>query len=121
MDAGGPGAPGRAGHKRHRAGAGPAAGCGGCGMTGVAGQNGLKVKELGVEEGPGVKRESGLDAERVARAALSRLMEPQDTAGLALVQIAGATDALRIATGQVAAGPDLEREITLLLADSGAG
>jgi len=66
-------------------------------------------------------RESNVDAERVARAALSRLMEPQDTAGLALVQIAGATDALRIATGQLGAGPDLECEITQLLADSGAG
>ncbi len=88
-------------------------------MTGVAGRSGLK--ELGVEKEPGVKKETGLDAERVARAALSRLMEPQDTAGLALVQIAGAIDALRIATGQISAGPDLEREITLLLADSGAG
>ncbi|HEY1155280.1 MAG TPA: DNA-processing protein DprA, partial [Arthrobacter sp.] len=61
-----------------------------------------------------------LDAERLARAALSRLMEPQDAAGLALVQLAGATDALRIAGGQVKAGPGLEQEISALLADSGA-
>lgn len=59
------------------------------------------------------------DIERRSRAALSRLMEPQDAAGLALVQVAGAVDALRIATGQVAAGPDVEREITALLADGG--
>jgi DNA processing protein len=47
-------------------------------------------------------------------------MEPQDAAGLALVQVCGAVDALRIATGQVAAGPELEQEITALLTDSGS-
>jgi DNA processing protein len=57
--------------------------------------------------------------ERLARAALSRLMEPQDAAGLALVQAAGPTDALRIATGVVKAGPGLEQEITRLLAEAG--
>lgn len=62
-----------------------------------------------------------MDNERIARAALSRLMEPQDAAGLALVQAAGAIDALKIATGQAAAGPALERELTGLLADNGAG
>lgn len=59
--------------------------------------------------------------ERAARAALSRLMEPQDAAGLALVQAAGAEDALRIATGQLKPGPSLEQEITGLLAEAGAG
>lgn len=59
--------------------------------------------------------------ERRSRAALSRLMEPQDAAGLALVQAAGAVDALRIATGQLSAGPELEREITALLSDWGPG
>ncbi|MDQ5861035.1 MAG: DNA-protecting protein DprA, partial [Actinomycetota bacterium] len=62
-----------------------------------------------------------MDNELIARAALSRLMEPQDAAGLALVQAAGAADALRIATGQQAAGPALEQEITALLAENGAG
>lgn len=62
-----------------------------------------------------------MDNERIARAALSRLMEPQDAAGLALVQATGALDALKIAIGQVAAGPALEQEITGLLADNGAG
>ncbi|HEY9355659.1 MAG TPA: DNA-protecting protein DprA, partial [Arthrobacter sp.] len=42
-----------------------------------------------------------MDNERIARASLSRLMEPQDAAGLALVKAAGAGDALRIATGQL--------------------
>lgn len=64
--------------------------------------------------------EAALTPERLARAALSRLMEPQDAAGLALVQAAGAVDALRIATGQASAGPALEQEITALLADTGA-
>ncbi|WP_426298115.1 DNA-processing protein DprA [Arthrobacter sp. R-11] len=57
--------------------------------------------------------------ERIARAALSRLMEPQDAAGLALVRLAGASDALRIATGQLTAGPALEQEMTALLLDGG--
>ncbi|MFC8408955.1 DNA-processing protein DprA [Arthrobacter sp. NPDC057259] len=59
--------------------------------------------------------------ERTARAALSRLMEPQDAAGLALVRAVGAEDALRIATGQLKAGPSTEQEITGLLAEAGAG
>lgn len=65
-------------------------------------------------------KETAVDAERFSRAALARLMEPQDAAGLALVQVCGAVDALRIATGQVAAGPELEQEITALLTDSGS-
>lgn len=61
------------------------------------------------------------ESERTARAALSRLFEPQDAAGLALVRAAGAEDALRIATGQLAAGAALEREIFELLEDNGTG
>src|SRR5215207_15467 len=61
------------------------------------------------------------DDERTSRAALSRLMEPQDAAGMALVSVAGAEDALRIATGQVPAGPRLEQEISQLLSASGSG
>jgi DNA processing protein len=57
--------------------------------------------------------------ERVARAALSRLMEPQDAAGLALVKAAGAVDGLKIATGELAPGPGLEQEVASLLVDSG--
>ncbi|MFJ5860320.1 DNA-processing protein DprA [Pseudarthrobacter sp. NPDC092439] len=60
-----------------------------------------------------------MDTERLARAALSRLLEPQDAAGLALVQAAGSVDALRIATGQVAGGAGIEQEISCLLADNG--
>ncbi len=59
--------------------------------------------------------------ERTARAALSRLLEPQDAAGLALVQVAGAEDALRIATGQLAAGPGLEQELSRVLEENSAG
>jgi DNA processing protein len=61
------------------------------------------------------------DEERTARAALSRLMEPQDAAGMALVAVAGARDALRIATGQIAAGHRLEQDITEVLAANAAG
>jgi len=62
-----------------------------------------------------------IDDDRTARAALARLFEPQDAAALALVQAAGAQDALRIASGALAAGPGLEQEITGILADSGSG
>lgn len=58
--------------------------------------------------------------ERTARAALSRLFEPQDAAALALVHVAGAEDALRIATGQLAAGPGLEQDISGVLSDNGS-
>lgn len=58
--------------------------------------------------------------ERLARAALSRLMEPQDAAGLALVHVAGALDALGIATGELSYGPALEQEITGVLAEHGS-
>lgn len=61
------------------------------------------------------------EAERLARAALSRLMEPQDAAGLALVQAVGAVDALRIGTGELEAGPGIEQEMTALLQDAGVG
>ena len=61
------------------------------------------------------------ESERTARAALSRLFEPQDAAGLALVRLAGAEDALKIATGQLAAGPELEREIYQLLDENSLG
>jgi DNA processing protein len=61
-----------------------------------------------------------MENERLARAALSRLMEPQDAAGLALVQVAGALDALGIATGEMGYGPALEREITGVLAEHGS-
>lgn len=61
-----------------------------------------------------------MENERLARAALSRLMEPQDAAGLALVQVAGALDALGIATGELGYGPALEQEITGVLAEHGS-
>ncbi|MET3923017.1 DNA-processing protein DprA [Arthrobacter sp. UYEF20] len=59
--------------------------------------------------------------EMTARAALSRLFEPQDAAGLALVHVAGAEDALRIATGELAAGPELEQEMSRVLEDNSSG
>ncbi|BCW79064.1 DNA processing protein [Pseudarthrobacter defluvii] len=87
-------------------------------MTSLQERN--EPKELRVDKERVVEKTRSIDKERLARAALSRLMEPQDAAGLALVRTAGATDALLIATGQVSAGPGLEREITALLADTAA-
>lgn len=46
-----------------------------------------------------------------ARAALSRLFEPSDSMGLALVAAAGPVDALRIATGEVRSGTGLLGEV----------
>lgn len=60
-----------------------------------------------------------MNDERPARAALARLMEPQDAAGLALIRVAGAVEALRIACGQIDSGPSLEREIGEALAEAG--
>lgn len=60
-----------------------------------------------------------MNDERIARAALSRLMEPQDAAGLALIRLTGAVDALRIASGDLTAGPTLERDIGEALSEAG--
>ncbi|NQD89268.1 DNA-protecting protein DprA [Paenarthrobacter sp. CM16] len=59
------------------------------------------------------------DNERIARAALARLMEPQDSVGLALVRALGAVDALGVATGELATSPALEQEISTLLVEAG--
>lgn len=59
------------------------------------------------------------ERERIARAALARLMEPQDAVGLALVRAVGAIDALGVATGELRAGPNLEQEISGLLMEGG--
>ncbi|MFJ5958483.1 DNA-processing protein DprA [Paenarthrobacter sp. NPDC092416] len=56
--------------------------------------------------------------ERLARAALARLMEPQDSVGLALVRALGAIDAVGVATGELSAGAALEQELSALLADA---
>ena len=54
-----------------------------------------------------------------SRAALSRLFEPSDNVGLALVAAAGPVDALRVATGSLRAGNALIREVTEELAGAG--
>ncbi|MDI2033977.1 DNA-processing protein DprA [Paenarthrobacter nitroguajacolicus] len=59
------------------------------------------------------------DKERIARAALARLMEPQDSVGLALVHVAGAVDALGVATGELGTSAALEQEISTVLSDGG--
>ncbi|WP_420178284.1 DNA-processing protein DprA [Paenarthrobacter sp. TA1.8] len=59
------------------------------------------------------------DKERIARAALARLMEPQDSVGLALVRAVGAVEALGVASGELRTGQTLEQEISSLLVDGG--
>jgi DNA processing protein len=53
--------------------------------------------------------------ERLARAALSRLMEPSDWVGMALVAAVGPVDALRIACGTLEPGSGLPGDLQLLL------
>ncbi len=53
------------------------------------------------------------------RAALSRMFEPSDNVGLALVEAAGPHDALRVATGAVRAGEQLTRDVMDILATAG--
>ncbi|UWX96057.1 DNA-processing protein DprA [Arthrobacter zhaoxinii] len=61
-----------------------------------------------------------VDEVLTARAALSRLFEPSDTVGLALVAAAGPVQALRIATGEQAAPPAVAAETAAYLS-SGSG
>lgn len=55
----------------------------------------------------------------LSRAALSRLFEPSDNVGLALVAAAGPVDAVRVATGQLPAGKELRRDVAEELAAAG--
>lgn len=57
--------------------------------------------------------------EETARAALSRLFEPSDNVGMALVAVAGPQEALQIATGASRCGPTLNRDFHQLLAEQG--
>lgn len=70
-------------------------------------------------KGPSHVPTTSQEKERIARAALARLMEPQDSVGLALVRAVGAIDAVGVATGELGTGPTLEQEISELLMDEG--
>ena len=63
---------------------------------------------------------AGHTADVLARAALSRLLEPSDTVGLALAVLVGPADALRIATGDVSAGREISAELREHLGLQGA-
>lgn len=54
---------------------------------------------------------NALQRNTVARAALSRLFEPSDAVGLALVTVTGPVDALRLASGELKPGPDVSRQV----------
>lgn len=56
----------------------------------------------------------------LARAGLSRLMEPSDNVGMALVAAVGPVTALRVATGALPPDPGIRRAVAGALADSGA-
>lgn len=56
----------------------------------------------------------------IARAALSRLFEPSDAVGLALVAAVGPIDALRIACGAVNIGPLADEEVADVLESHGS-
>ncbi|WP_420713983.1 DNA-processing protein DprA [Arthrobacter sp. H14-L1] len=61
-----------------------------------------------------------LGAVTVARAALTRLMEPSDLAGLALIRVVGPVQAIRIAKGEERAGTETEHKIAGLMDEAGA-
>ncbi|MBG0739115.1 DNA-protecting protein DprA [Paeniglutamicibacter antarcticus] len=56
----------------------------------------------------------------VARAALTRLMEPSDLAGLALIRVVGPERAVCIAKGEERAGTETEHKVATLLEEAGA-
>lgn len=59
-------------------------------------------------------------AVRLARAALTRVMEPSDLVGLALIRAAGPVDALRVVRGEVTAGAEIERRVAAQLDEADA-
>lgn len=56
---------------------------------------------------------------RVARAALTRLMEPSDLPGLALIRALGPEEALAFIAGKDTSNPRVERHVTELLSEAG--
>lgn len=56
---------------------------------------------------------------RVARAALTRLMEPSDLPGLALIRVLGPEEALTFIAGGDATNATVERQVTALLSEAG--
>ncbi|MEO9246504.1 DNA-processing protein DprA [Citricoccus nitrophenolicus] len=61
----------------------------------------------------------GTEAERLARAALTRLIEPGSVLGTTAVRVWGAVRALQILSGVDTPGPDERQELSLVLAGEG--
>lgn len=68
---------------------------------------------------PGSGSGSGPETERIARAALTRLLEPGSVLGTTAVRVWGPERALQILTGVDRPGPDERQELSLVLAGEG--
>ncbi len=62
---------------------------------------------------------TGAVSERQSRAALSRLFEPSDLVGMALIRAVGAIDALRIATAEISTSAAVQQLVAEVLAEHG--
>lgn len=69
--------------------------------------------------GSGSGSGSGPETERIARAALTRLLEPGSVLGTTAVRVWGPERALQILTGVDRPGPDERQELSLVLAGEG--
>ena len=76
----------------------------------------MTVNSLHDSHGP--VRPAATDA-RTARAALTRLMEPSDLTGMALVRATGPVEALALIRNGASSSATVEREMTAILAASG--
>ncbi|MGM7669951.1 DNA-processing protein DprA [Microbacterium sp. A93] len=77
-------------------------------------------QDVGQDAGLNVGQDAGLDAERIARAALTRLLEPGSVLGTTAVRVWGPERALQILAGRDRPVPDERQELSLVLAGEGA-
>ncbi|MEV4902296.1 DNA-processing protein DprA [Citricoccus sp. NPDC055426] len=73
----------------------------------------------GAGAGTGTGAGPGIETERIARAALTRLLEPGSVLGTTAVRVWGPERALQILTGVDRPGPDERQELSLVLAGEG--
>lgn len=75
--------------------------------------------DTGTETGTESRARADTSAERIARAALTRLLEPGSVLGTTAVRVWGAARALQILTGADTPGPDERQELSLVLSGEG--